>query len=307
MKPGRIKCENSKNYTIFELNRKDSKGGGLCTMVKPDLNPVWVSEGSDEVELLVIEVHIDSLSVRVVNAYAPQEADSVERKAAFWARLHQELIEAEEAGCAVIIQMDGNLHAGDTIIANDPNPMNKNGRLFSTFLSNNPSINLLNSSEKCEGLLTRKRKKGNKIEEAVLDFVLVSEELEPFVKAMKIDEDRSFPLTSYLNKRTVNSDHFTITLELDISFNKQKKVRTEQFKFKSAEGMKIYKHILDNENNLLSSLERGDDLETQATNWFTQLNKIFARSFKRIRIRDRPRETDTSKLFKERSDLIQKS
>ena len=67
VKPGRIKCENSKNYTIFELIRKESKGGGLCTMVKPDLNPVWVSEGSDEVELLVIEVHIETLSIRVIS------------------------------------------------------------------------------------------------------------------------------------------------------------------------------------------------------------------------------------------------
>ena len=310
IKAGRIKCENSRNFIIFELNRKDSKGGGLCTictMVKPDLNPVWVSEGSDEVELLVIEIHIETFSVRVINAYAPQECDNLERKSAFWARLHQEVIDAEETGCAVIIQMDGNLHAGETIIPNDPNPINKNGRLFSTFLGNNPSINLLNSSEKCEGPITRSRKKGNKIEEAVLDFVLVSEELEPFVKTMKIDEERSVPLTSYLNKRAVNSDHFTTIVEMDINFRKQKKERLEQFNFKSTEGLETYKYILENEDNLVKSLEAGEDLETQTVSWFSELNKIFSRSFKIIRIRDTPRETETSKLFKERSDLIQKS
>ena len=69
VKPGRIKCDNSKNYVIFELNRKESKGGGLCTMVKPDLQPVWISEGDDQVEILVVEVHIETLSIRVLNCF----------------------------------------------------------------------------------------------------------------------------------------------------------------------------------------------------------------------------------------------
>ena len=81
----------------------------------------------------------------------------------------------------------------------------------------------------------------------------------------------------------------------------------EQFKFKSSVGMENYKFILENEDNLVTSLERGDDLEAQANQWFSELNRIFSRSFKIIRIRDKPKETETSRLFKVRSDLIQLS
>ena len=41
----RIKTENSRNYTIYELLRKSSRGGGLAIGVHNDLNSAWVSEG----------------------------------------------------------------------------------------------------------------------------------------------------------------------------------------------------------------------------------------------------------------------
>ena len=56
-KVGRIKGKNTQNYTTFELVRQHSGGGGLATMVSPDLFPVWISEGDDEVEILVVQVH----------------------------------------------------------------------------------------------------------------------------------------------------------------------------------------------------------------------------------------------------------
>ena len=41
-----------------------------------------------------------------------------------------------------------------------------------------------------------------------------------------------------------------------------------------------------------------------ANNWFAELNRTVSRIFKIIRIRDKVRETDISKLFKERAELI---
>ena len=104
---GNIKSENSKGFTIFELVRKQSCGGGLATLVKPDLNPVWISEGDDFTEILVVQVHIKELCIRVINCYGPQETDSIERKTVFWARLHTEVNNALEANCGIIVQMDG--------------------------------------------------------------------------------------------------------------------------------------------------------------------------------------------------------
>ena len=84
-------------YITFELLRKNSAGGGLAILVKSDLNPVWISEGDDQVEILVIEIQSGKIPIRIINCYGPQECDSIERKMLFWTRLHTEVNEANEA------------------------------------------------------------------------------------------------------------------------------------------------------------------------------------------------------------------
>ena len=76
-KAGKIKNENSKNFVIFELTRKYSHGGGLAILVKPELHPVFVSEGDDQVEILVVQIRVENLQIRIINAYGPQECDVV--------------------------------------------------------------------------------------------------------------------------------------------------------------------------------------------------------------------------------------
>ena len=304
---GKIKSKNSNNYTIFELVRKQSRGGGLAILVKPDLNPVWISEGDDVTEMLVVEVHIKELSIRIINCYGPQETDSIERKTLFWSRLQTEVNEAIDNNIAVIVQMDGNLHAGEQVIKGDPNKMNANGKLFSTFLDNNPSMVLVNSSDKCQGVITRQRTKGDKVEQAVLDYALVCNTLEPYLESMIIDEDRKYSLTSYLNGKMKNSDHFTEILTFDIDFKRQKPDRKEHFNFKNEECQRIFTEILNTENNLQKCFQESDDIDTQVENWFKELNKIFHRSFKKIRTNMKKiRETETSILLRRRSEIIQK-
>ena len=91
------------------------------------LNPIWVGEGDDQVEILVIEITVQEFKIRCINAYGPQETDPVERKRKFWARLEAEVIIAENHQTGFILEMDGNLHAGADIIPGDPNNQNQNG------------------------------------------------------------------------------------------------------------------------------------------------------------------------------------
>ena len=93
-KAGRIKVQ-SKDYVTFELVRTESGGGGLATMVKADLSPVWVSEGDDTTEVLVVEIHIEGKRIRVLNAYGPQSGDSSDRKTKFWSRIQNEISDAQ--------------------------------------------------------------------------------------------------------------------------------------------------------------------------------------------------------------------
>ena len=70
-KPNQIKTESSRNYTIYELFRKKSGGGGLSLGIHKDLQPVWINQGDDEVECLAVEVWVNEFPIRIVNGYGP--------------------------------------------------------------------------------------------------------------------------------------------------------------------------------------------------------------------------------------------
>ena len=70
---GRIKTKNAQKYQIFELIRTEKCGGGIAIGAVDDLNPVWISEGDDEVEVLVIQIEVEQFLIRCIGAYGPQE------------------------------------------------------------------------------------------------------------------------------------------------------------------------------------------------------------------------------------------
>ena len=180
-KQGGWKIQNGRNYQIFELLRKEKVGGGLAIGVVPELNPVWISEGNDEVEVLVVQVEIQQLKLRCLTAYGPQENHLMERKVNFWARMAQEVQNALEFDTALLIQMDGNLWAGEELVKGDPNKPNCNGKLFMEFLKQFPHLTVVNSLPVCEGVVTRRRKHKNKVEEAVLHFYIVCDKLKKWL------------------------------------------------------------------------------------------------------------------------------
>ena len=101
-----------------------------------------------------------------------------------WEFLEEEANKAELEGLGLIIQMDGNLHAGPELIKNDPNPQNNNGKLYMEFLIRNPNLIVANSLSNCQGLITRQRKLENRTEKAILDFFVMNEKLRPFLSKM---------------------------------------------------------------------------------------------------------------------------
>ena len=66
--------------------------------------------------------------ITFIVGYGPQE-----EKDKFWEYIENEVIQAEAEEQGIIIQMDGNLHAGEKLIKNDPHPQNHNGKLFMEF------------------------------------------------------------------------------------------------------------------------------------------------------------------------------
>ena len=90
---------NSNKYYIYELVRKDRGGGGIAIGVEKDLDPVWINEGKDGVELLTVEISLSNLNVRCICGYGPQENENVENKNKFWIQLGLEVEEAIGSDC----------------------------------------------------------------------------------------------------------------------------------------------------------------------------------------------------------------
>ena len=153
-----LKSEVTEKYQIYYLSRKDSQGGGLAIGVDKEIESTLLREGDDDIEALVVQIVIEKMPIKVIAAYGPQEGALKEKKEKFWKFLEEEAIKTELMDHRLLIQMDGNLHGGPTLINNDPNPQNRNGRIFEEFLGRNPFLTVANNLNICQGVLTRIRK-----------------------------------------------------------------------------------------------------------------------------------------------------
>ena len=288
---GKIKIS---DYVIFEKVRNaKNNGGGLAIGCKPDLNPVWVREGEEDLETLSVNIFVKNLKIRCCTGYGYQEGEIKEKKDAFWQYLDTEVLEAKNDGAGLIIQMDGNLWAGKTLIKNDPRPQNSNGRMFQQFLDRNLHLTVVNSLNICEGLITRKRARNGKMEMSVLDFFIVCDRVLPFVTRMFIDEDKKYVLTNYENVRkggkANDTDHATEYMDLELKVITKKPVRNEIWNFKCRESQEAFRKQTSDTDLFTNCFENELPLMKQIENWKIVLNRSIKEAFKKVRIKNNPK------------------
>ena len=150
---------------------------------------------------------------------------------------------------SVIIQMDANSKLGNTYVENDPHSMSPNGKILEGIIQRNALIVANGIKDKSDGVITRERTTINGIERSVIDYVLISADLETHMTRCHVDEQRKCVLTKISKtkqgiKRT-ESDHNTIITKFNIGVNNNKKVKQiEIFNFKDKRLKKVQ------ENNL---------------------------------------------------------
>ena len=224
-------------YEIFEFVRAKANGGSILTAAHSNLQPVLISDGEDDSEILVIQAQLGKYNCRFINAYGPQEYASLEVRIAFYARLDQEVKNAKLFNCLVCLEMDANAKVGCEIIKDDPNKLSGNGEFFLDFVARNNLV-IGNATDLCEGRITRKRVTVNGIEESILDYFVFCQELFLLLKSMKIDENQSFVLTKYSKKKgqtvVTKSDHNLLYCKFNQSWSNRidaNKKRLEIFNF----------------------------------------------------------------------------
>ena len=208
---------------------------------------MWVRQGQGEVEALTVMVSVSDLSVRVTNGYGPQEYDTRDKKDQFWQYLQDEVNISSNEGVGCIIMMDANSWLGDKIIKGDPHSQNQNGKIFNQFLINNKNMSLLNDQNFCQGIITREKKVQNRVEQSIIDFILVCDKVLPFAKSMVIDEKRIYSLANFHQKkkgRHANiSDHNLLYAIFELKCIKQPKERQTSFNFNNMDGIVKFRKV----------------------------------------------------------------
>ena len=303
---GKLKFE---NFDVFELVRESQNGGGgLALGCVKDLQAAWVREGDDVVEALSVDIFVKKKKIRCCIAYGCQESDTEDRKNAFWDYMEEEVALAELSDAGFILHMDGNLWAGENIIPGDPRSQNRNGKKFQNFLEKHPNLTVVNSLPLCSGLITRRRDKEGKSEASVLDFFVVCDRVLPYIRKMKIDEDKEFVLTNYsrvkIDGKATDSDHNTQFMDLDLEIESFKPKRTEIFNFKNEKGQEKFNHLTSQTDKFTRCFETNAPLHIQIENWRELLRSACIESFPKIRIKKRKDvriNAEVSKLIKLRN------
>ena len=302
-----ILCASVDDYQVYYLNRQKLEGGGIAIGVNKNTESTLINEGEDDIEILSVKIQIDGTQVRTITAYAPQENAVKDKKDRFWEFLEKEINDAEIEEEGLILQMDGNLHAGPDLLKKDPNKQNQNGRIFMEFLDRNSQLTVVNTLSMCEGLITRSRNVENKKEEAVLDFFVVNEKMLPFIKKMIVDENKLFGLINLAqikkNKQWVESDHNALVLEMELNEGKEKVKREEILNFRNRVCQEAFKKETENNKDLLECFKNNSSIDVQFDHWKQIFDDILNRCFKKIRITPKKSKTKIEELLKERVKL----
>ena len=274
------------DMVVFEAIRK-TKGGGTLIASHKDLNPKLIQDYEEEFELLVVEIEIKGKHIRVISGYGPQENWAEEKRMPFFIALETELEKAQLAGKSIIVEMDANSKLGPQYIPKDPHAISPNGLILASVVERQ-QLAVANGNIKCKGTITRKRTTKKRVEQSVIDIVLLSKDMEETLVEMEIDEDRKFVLTKVAKTKNGvkvhHSDHNTILVEFNIMLEKHKHEKLEIYALKNKESQEKFKTYTSNTNMLSSIFNSDKDIDTLTNRFLKKLDGCIAKSFRKIKV-----------------------
>ena len=207
----------------------------------------------------------------------------------FFTKLEEEIVSAKLANKAIIIQMDANSKLGKEIVPNNPKEQSQNGKVLAEIVERNALVVANSLSEKCQGLITRKRTTEDGVEESIIDFVIVSADLVCDLKEMIIDEKKEHALTKITRKNNVvnkaTSDHNVILTKFHLRVTRKEPMkRMEVLNFKNKNNQHKFREETSKNNKLSKIFETSEDLNIQTELFIKKLNGIMFKCFDKIRI-----------------------
>ncbi len=193
---------------------------------------------------------------------------------------------ATRDGSKSIILGDFNAKIGHVIPGNS-SIINNSGKLLKTLVKDN-NLKILNATDKCRGLWTRRNTR-NDAEKSVIDYVLCSDNLFNDIEQMVIDDERNLQFTKYCifkNKLDiVESDHYTITVELNIKISGDSKTSVITVNKKDPKGWNKFREKCENSKLLNNTNNRDVNDMDKVLNHF--LLKTANSCFKKVKIKNK--------------------
>ena len=201
------------NFVIFETNRTQNGGGGLITAVHEKFEPTLLQSDQDNPDVLIVQCKISSFSVSLINGYGPQENEPHGEKMKFFTCFEIAIQSALFNGNLICSELDANSKIGLENILSDPNNISANGHILMEIVNRNGLI-VVNSTSKCFGTITRRRKTKISEEKSVIDYYIVCPKFFELISSMEKDENRKYVLTKYSSRMGVKAPLKVITTHL---------------------------------------------------------------------------------------------
>ena len=167
--------------------------------------------------------------------------------------------------------------------------MTGNGKIMIDMIERH-NLKIANAEEMCKGLITRERVVEKKTEKSIIDYILMCEKMQKYLKEMRIDDDRIHVLHRHIKTKSgtkmITSDHNILFSRFCITFNRRsRKIRNEFFKFKCEESKKKFLEETSSNSRLSSCFSSSNDFESGANRFFKRLKGLLHKCFKKIRIK----------------------
>jgi hypothetical protein len=154
-------------------------------------------------------------------------------------------------------------------------------------------LSILNTSDLCDGIITRHRKTITSEENSVIVYIIVCDFLLNYLEQMLIDEPRTHVLTKYGKTRKTEIDHNISYAKFAISYSSRvAKTKREIFNFRNEECQKKFFEVTDNNS---SATKNAKTLNDHLTQFKTPEGSFSQTGFLKVKRKLLPRKTMAKK------------
>ena len=205
-------------YYIFKES-KNALSGGIIIVVKEEISSKWIE--ATEIEnnwILWRRIDTQNVVTTITSVHGPQENDLFEEKT----KLYDDVIVEIQRACTrspyVLIIGDFN-----TKLKSNLQNVSQNGKLFEHMI-NDFNMKIANTLPICKDQWSRANNKNSSVR-SIIDYLLLSEKLEPNFRKLLIVESKPIYPYKVTNDKKTYSDHnaFIFSMQMKINNSNKKK------------------------------------------------------------------------------------